>query len=55
LVKSLVNGLDNFATANNWLVSLYKPTVVIKVCGLLINWGYKTAPVEPEINEGFYE
>ena len=30
-VKSLSNGLDNLATANNSLLSLYKPTVVIYV------------------------
>jgi len=55
LVKSFVNGLDNLATANNWLVSLYKPIVVMYTWGLLINWGYNTSPVEPEINDGFSE
>jgi len=25
------------------------------VCGLLINEGYNTSPVEPEINDGFSE
>ena len=37
LVKSLTNGLLNLATANNSLLSLYIPTVVMNVCGLLIN------------------
>jgi len=34
---------------------LYKPTVVIYVVGALINEGYNTSPVEPEINDGFSE
>ena len=55
LVKSFFNGLDNLATANNSLVSLYKPTVVIYVVGLLIKLLNNTSPVEPEINDGFSE
>ena len=38
-MKSFSSGLDNLATANNSLVSLYKPTVVIYVVGELINNG----------------
>ena len=55
MVKSLTNGLDNLATANNWFVSLYKPIVVIYVCGLFINEEYNTSPVEPDIKDGFSE
>ena len=47
--------MESFATANNSLLSLYNPTVVINVTGLLINVGYKTSPVEPEMNDGFSE
>ena len=54
-MKSFSSGFDNLATANNSLVSLYKPTVVIYVVGELINNGNNTSPVEPEINDGFSE
>ena len=54
-MKFLDNGLDNLATANNSLLLLYKPTVVIYVCGLLIKSLYITSPVEPEMKLGFSE
>ena len=54
-VKSFSNGLDNFATATKSLVSLYKPTVVAYVCGLLIKDWNITSPLEPDINDGFSE
>ena len=44
LVKSLVNGLLNLATANNSLLSLYIPTVVTYVWGLLIKVVYNKLP-----------
>jgi hypothetical protein len=55
LEKSLINGLDILATANNSLLSLYNPTVVIYVWGLFIKLLYITSPVDPEINDGFSE
>jgi hypothetical protein len=54
-VKSFCSGLDNLATANNSLLSLYKPTVVMYVLGSSINESNNTSPVEPEINAGFSE
>ena len=54
-VKSFNNGLDNLATANNSLLSLYNPTVVGNVCGLLINELNTTSPVLPDIKLGFSE
>jgi hypothetical protein len=54
-VKSLSKGLDNLATANNSLVSLYKPIVVIYTWGLSTKLENNTSPVEPEINDGFSE
>ena len=52
-MKSFVSALDILATANNSLLSLYIPTVVGYVWGLLIKLEYNTAPVDPVINDGF--
>ena len=54
-MKSFGSGLDILATASNSLLSLYKPTVVMYVCGLFINDGNITAPVDPDMNDGFSE
>jgi len=54
-VKSFCKGLESFATAIKSFLSLYIPTVVIYVWGLLIKLSNTTSPVEPDINEGLVE
>ena len=50
LVKSFVSGRLNLATANNSLLSLYIPTVVIYVWGLLIKVVYNKLPLSSIID-----
>ena len=52
LVKSFTKGFDNFATAKRSPAELYSPTVVMYVCGKLINDEYNKAPL-PLIIDGF--
>ena len=51
-MKSFVKGFDNLATANNSLLSLYIPTAVMNVWGLLINVVYNKLPLS-SIIDGF--
>ena len=55
LVKSFLSGFDNLATAKQSPLSLYKPTVVIKVWGAVIKSVNLTPPVVESINVGFWE
>ena len=52
-VKSFVRAWESFATAKSSLLSLYKPTVVGNVWGLLMKLEYIKVPVDPEIIDGF--
>ena len=54
LVKSLANGFDNLAVANNSFESLYNPIVVINTLGLLAIESNCNTPSDL-VNDGLVE